>query len=111
MSTVALLGVDSEPCHAKRSNVSLRFTNSLITDVRDNNQNGDDRDDNYQLAINRLNVTGDVYGVTLLSRLDTMYFNDAPTDDFQTVWARLERLQLKKRWKLEQKLVPVIPNC
>jgi hypothetical protein len=81
----------------------LRFTNSLITDIRDNNQNGDELDDNYQLVINRLNVTGDVYGVTLLSRLDTMYFNDAPTDDFQTVWARLERLQLKKRWKLARR--------
>ena len=95
--------LDVKTSYAKRSQVSLRLTDSLITDFRDDNRNGDELDDNYQLAINRLNVTGEVYGVTLVSRLDTMYFHDAPTDDFQTTWARLERLQLKKRWKLARR--------
>lgn len=84
---------------AKRPNVSLRIEDSLLTESRDDNQNGDPRDDNYQLAINRLNVIGDIYGVTLISRLDTMYFHSPPTDDFKTTWASLERLQLKKRWR------------
>ena len=98
-----LSSVATKKCNAKRAKVNLQFTNSLITDIRDDNRNGDENDDNYQMAINRLNITGDVYGVTILSRLDTMYFNDAPTDDFQTIWARLERLQLQKKWRLAKR--------
>ena len=57
--------LDAQTSHAQRPSVSLRFTDSLITDFRNDNRNGDPLDDNYQLAINRLNVTGDVYGFTL----------------------------------------------
>ena len=74
--------------------VQLQLTDNLILDARDDNKNGQDRDDNYQLAINRFTLGGYVYGAELRARLDTMHFRDAPTPDFQGVPARFERLYL-----------------
>lgn len=78
--------------------INLRFTDSLIADARDDNQNGVDDDDNYELIINRLSLNGQLYGISLDARLDTMYFHEPPTDEFKTTWARPERLSLSKRW-------------
>ena len=87
---------------AKSTNVNLRFTDSFIGDARDDNQNGVSEDDNYQLIVNRLSLNGQLYGVTLDTRLDTVYFREAPTSDFRTDPIRMERLSLSKRWFFSQ---------
>ena len=85
---------------AEAAPFTLRLTESLIADARDDNLNGFDEDDNYQLLINRLSISGQYEGYMLDSRLDTMYFENEPTTDFKTTWARLERFSINKRWYL-----------
>ena len=82
--------------------VTLRLNDSFITDARDNNKNGVANDDDYQLLINRLTINGLYDGYSLNSRLDSMYFQNQPSDDFQTIPVRIERLSLSKNWYLSR---------
>ncbi|MCA9537752.1 MAG: hypothetical protein KC620_02620 [Myxococcales bacterium] len=87
---------------------NVRLTDSLTIERRVDNQNGDDGDDNYGVAINRLNLVGSDGGLSANARVDTIYFVNPPAtqasegeyaDD-----ARLERLSVRYRlgdWQIQ----------
>lgn len=82
--------------------LTLRLNDSLIADARNNNRNGVSDDDHYELIINRLSISGQYEGYMFNGRLDTMYFQNEPTSDFQTVRIRPERASLSKHWRFSK---------
>ena len=74
----------------------MRFTNSLTAERRDNNHNNSTLDDNYSVAYNRLSFGGQVAGVQVNGRLDSMGFLDRPESLYRTEPFRLERLNLQR---------------
>jgi hypothetical protein len=57
-------------------------TNTLDLQYRTDNANGSDRDDDYALLINRLNLNASSGSLTALLRADTFYFNPLRNDRF-----------------------------
>jgi hypothetical protein len=81
-----------------KSSTKLSVTNTLSSEARTNNLNGDDSDDNYQALIDRLNLKLVYEDFTASGRMDLMGFRDAPSEDF-TNDIRPERLTLQYRKK------------
>ena len=83
------------PAQAKPG-IKVSVTNTLTTEARTNNLNGDDSDDNYQALIDRFNLKLVRGNLTASGRLDVMAFRNAPSDEFVDD-ARPERFALQYR--------------
>ena len=94
----SLIGAPSSG-YAQSQPVTLRFTESLMMDARDDNKNINPNDDEYQIAVNRLSIGGQAFGLNFNGRLDTQLYRDPPTDDFRDLWLRLERLSVDYQFK------------
>ena len=81
------------PLYSAPNQFSLRFTDTLTLDQRTDNQNGQNNDDDYGVAINRFNFNGMIIPQWRFSgRFDTILFKNPPTSDFQSNYFRAERL-------------------
>ena len=82
----------------KTPKTKVSLTNTLTTEARTNNLNGDDSDDNYKAIIDRFNLKLVRGQLTLSTRLDVMAFYGPPTDEFVDD-ARPERMTAQYRYK------------
>ncbi len=99
---LALVGTLCIATTAFAGDTRVSVTDTLVTEVRTNNRNGDATDDDYQIIVNRLNLTGNAGDLTGTLRLDTTKFFNAPTEEYEDD-LRLERMTLQYRlgdWKL-----------
>ena len=82
----------------KTPKTKVSLTNTLTTEARSNNLNGDDSDDNYKAIIDRFNLKLVRGQLTLSTRIDVMAFYGPPTDEFVDD-ARPERITAQYRHK------------
>ncbi len=83
---------------AMAQDTRVSVTDTLTTEYRINNKNGNDQDDDFGVMINRFNLSGNAGDISTQLRLDTVYFGEelgvpAPPEGLTFKDnARLERL-------------------
>ncbi len=83
--------------------LTKEITSTTIGEIRGDNQNGQLDDDNYQIAIERLNLKAGYGRHQAWIRLDAFGLRDAPSDAYRSL-AVLERAKYEvqlNRWKVE----------
>jgi hypothetical protein len=83
----------------KKLKVSVKFSDSLTMEARNDNKNLVDDDDEYKVMINRLSLQSKIEKFTFDVKLNTIYFQDAPTDAYQSDLTNLERITAGYRYK------------
>lgn len=78
---------------AEAVDTRVAATNTAIVEVRADNHNASAQDDNYQVFIDRLNLSGNAGDITAGLRLDTIGFINQESDNFRSL-VRLERINV-----------------
>jgi len=100
---LALAGVIlALPGSAAADDVTISVVDTLTVEYRGDNQNSQSDDDDYGVLMNRLNLTGTVGDLSTQLRVDSNYFVEPPSEDYQQD-TQLERITAGYRlgdWRL-----------
>lgn len=91
LSLALTVGLLAAPALAIDTRVAA--TNTAVVEIRSDNHNRLSEDDNYQVFIDRLNLSGNAGDITTGLRLDTVVFANQPDESFRS-FVRLERLNV-----------------
>ena len=92
----ALLCLASSGASAQNATTRVTVTDTLIGEYHVDNRNGNDTDDDYGLALTRLNLTANAGDLSTSVRLDGFYYYDPPSDQYVNQ-AHLERISIGYR--------------
>lgn len=92
----ALLCFAASDASAQNATTRVTVTDTLIGEYHVDNRNGNDTDDDYGLALTRLNLTANAGDLSTSVRVDGFYYYDPPTDAYVNQ-AHLERISIGYR--------------